>query len=390
MEAYVSEPFAVQGESIKVNIALNNQDGATVHIRSLQLNEFDTTVNRPAGKNVNFIFTKTLAVAADMPVSQPYYLREKMDKGSYNVSQQQLIGLPQTPAPFTVTYNLNIDGENFSFSRPVQYRSSDPVKGELHEPLVVIPPSSQAGKYGALRHIHYDHIPDIYYFNRDTASITLHDVKTTGGNIGYIEGAGDKVPAALTLMGYHVTILKENDINAATLGRFDAVITGVRAFNVHQYLTDKNEVLNEYVKNGGNLVVQYNTNSYVGPNTAAIGPLHFHISRERVTDETAPVRFVLPDHPVLNYPNKITSADFDNWIQERGIYFADELDPAFKTPLGMKDPGEEENKGSLIIADYGKGKFVYTGLVFFRELPAGISGAYRLFANIIALNKESK
>lgn len=390
MEAYVSEPFAVQGDSVKVNIALNNQDGATVRIRSLQLNEFDSTVNKPAGKNENFIFTKTLAVAADMPVSQPYYLKEKMDKGSYNVSQQQLIGLPQTPAPFHVTYNLNIDGENFSFSRPVQYRSSDPVKGELHEPLVVVPPPSQTGKYGVLRHIHYDHIPDIYYFNRDTVSITLHDVKTTGGNIGYIEGAGDKVPAALTLMGYHVTILKENDINVATLRRFDAVITGVRAFNVHQYLTDKNAVLNEYVKNGGNLIVQYNTNSYVGPNTATIGPLPFHISRERVTDETAPVRFVLPNHPVLNYPNKITNADFDNWIQERGIYFANDLDPAFQTPLGMNDPGEEENKGSLIIADYGKGKFVYTGLVFFRELPAGISGAYRLFANIIALNKESK
>jgi hypothetical protein len=102
------------------------------------------------------------------------------------------------------------------------------------------------------------------------------------------------------------------------------------------------------------------------------------------------VKFVLPNHPVLNYPNKIAKEDFDNWIQERGIYFADELDPAFQTPLTMSDPGEEDNKGSLIIADYGKGKFVYTGLVFFRELPAGVSGAYRLFANIIALNKESK
>jgi hypothetical protein len=325
-----------------------------------------------------------------MPVSQPYYLIEKMDKGSYNVSDQELIGLPQTPAPFNVTYNLNIDGGNFSFSRPVQYRSSDPVKGELHEPLVVIPPPSQARRYGVFRHIHYDHIPDIYYFNKDTVSVTLHDVKTTGGNIGYIEGAGDKVPAALLLMGYHVTILKENDINAASLARFDAVITGVRAYNVHQFLSDRNAVLNEYVKNGGNLIVQYNTNSYVGPNTANIGPFHFHISRERVTDETAPVKFVLPNHPVLNYPNKIAKEDFDNWIQERGIYFADELDPAFQTPLTMSDPGEEDNKGSLIIADYGKGKFVYTGLVFFRELPAGVSGAYRLFANIIALNKESK
>jgi hypothetical protein len=196
------------------------------------------------------------------------------------------------------------------------------------------------------------------------------------------------VPAALSLMGYKVTILKENDIKPATLSQFDAVITGVRALNVHSYLEEKNNILNDYVKSGGNLVVQYNTNSFVGPISTAIGPYPFTISRERITDEQSPVRFVLPEHQVFNYPNKITQKDFENWVQERGIYFAEKAHPSFQTPLALKDPGEEEKNGSLIIAKYGKGTFVYTGLAFFRQLPAGVTGAYRLFANIIALNKK--
>jgi hypothetical protein len=151
-------------------------------------------------------------------------------------------------------------------------------------------------------------------------------------------------------------------------------------------LQGKHEVLMDYVKNGGNLIVQYNT-SFSVP-APKIGPYPFVVSRSRVTDEAAKVNFVLPEHPVLNYPNKITSKDFDNWIQERGIYFAEQIDPSYETPLSMADPKESEQKGSLIIANYGKGKFVYTGLVFFRELPAGVPGAYRLLANIIALNKK--
>jgi hypothetical protein len=131
--------------------------------------------------------------------------------------------------------------------------------------------------------------------------------------------------------------------------------------------------------------VQYNTNNRIGPIVAKIGPYSFNISRDRVTDENAEVRFLKPGHKVLNEPNKITSADFEGWIQERGIYFANELDPKFETVLSMNDPGEEPKDGSLIIAKYGKGHFVYTGLVFFRELPAGVPGAYRLIANLMAL-----
>ena len=242
--------------------------------------------------------------------------------------------------------------------------------------------------YLSLTSIRYDHIPAIHYYYQDAVKVLNIDLKTVGKRIGYIEGAGDKVPIALQQMGYEVVILKEKDLVPSMLVGLDAVITGVRAYNVHAYLTQRYQVLMDYVRNGGNLIVQYNTNSQIGPMKADISPYPFNISRNRVTDETASVTFALPAHPVLNYPNKISARDFDHWIQERGIYFADKADPAFTMPLVMNDPNEEPQKGSLIIADYGKGTFVYTGLVFFRELPAGVPGAYRLLANIIALNKK--
>jgi hypothetical protein len=239
-----------------------------------------------------------------------------------------------------------------------------------------------------MNNIRYDHIPHIHYFYQDAIKVLNMDLKTVGKKVGYIEGAGDKVHIALEQMGYDVTILKEKDITPFVLKQFDAVITGIRAYNVHDFLEGKYEVLMDYVKNGGNLVVQYNTSNFISSVTGKIGPYPFAISRNRVTDETAKVNFLLPDHAVLNYPNKITEKDFEGWVQERGIYFADKLDAAYQTPLSLADPNEEAQKGSLVIADYGKGKFVYTGLVFFRELPAGVPGAYRLLANIIALNKK--
>jgi hypothetical protein len=136
------------------------------------------------------------------------------------------------------------------------------------------------------------------------------------------------------------------------------------------------------------LIVQYNTSSQIGPVRAKIGPYNFDITRTRVTDENAVVTVLKPDHPVLNFPNKINSDDFKGWIQERSIYHAANWDPHFETIFSMHDKGEAPDEGSLIIAKYGKGYFTYTGLVFYRELPAGVPGAYRLMANLIALNKK--
>jgi hypothetical protein len=144
----------------------------------------------------------------------------------------------------------------------------------------------------------------------------------------------------------------------------------------------------KYVNEGGNLIVQYNTSNNIGPVRAKIGPYNFDISRTRVTDENAEITFLKPEHPVMNFPNKITQDDFKGWIQERSIYHASKLDKNFETIFSMHDPGENADDGSLVIAKYGKGIFVYTGLVFFRELPSGVPGAYRLLANIIALNRK--
>ena len=233
--------------------------------------------------------------------------------------------------------------------------------------------------------IKYNHIPSITLFPPAQANLINIDLKTGGKNIGYIAGAGDLVPDALRQVGYNVHMLTESEIMNDDLSVYDAIITGVRAYNVNDRLAFEQPRLLDYVKNGGNLVVQYNNNN--GLVTTNIGPYPFKPVNQRVTDETAKVTFTDPQSSVLNYPNKINDADFDNWIQERGLYFVSDIDPKYQTPLEMNDPNEKPNKGALIVTDYGKGRFVYTSLDFFRELPAGVPGAYRLFVNLLSKPK---
>ena len=198
-------------------------------------------------------------------------------------------------------------------------------------------------------------------------------------------GAGDKVPSALEMMGFEVVELGKNDIYAEKLKQFDAIVVGVRAYNVNEWLNEKHAILMDYVNEGGNMVVQYNTNSFAGPLAKMkIGPKPFTISRGRITEENAEVKFINPTSPLLNFPNKITANDFDDWIQERGIYFAENFSNDYQSVLSMHDQGEEDLLGSLIVRNEGKGRFIYTGLAFFRELPAGVGGAYRLFANLVS------
>jgi hypothetical protein len=246
------------------------------------------------------------------------------------------------------------------------------------------------GKYdGYTKTIAYNHIPTITYFPKAKANLVKLDIKIIGKKIGYIVGAGDKVPAALQAMGYDVVLINESDINDARLAQFDAIITGIRAYNLYEYLTDKNEVLNRYVKNGGNLIIQYMKSNFVGQEKITAGPYPFSIDGgTRVTEENSKVNFLQPATVVLNYPNKIREKDFDGWIQERSTYQAVKLDEHFETPLGMHDKDDKETNGSLAIAKYGKGNVVYASLVFFRQLPAGVPGAYRLMANLIALPKN--
>ena len=237
----------------------------------------------------------------------------------------------------------------------------------------------------SIKRIEYDHIPYQFILSDAEANIVHFDLKKTGNVIGYIPGAGDDVVACLKQIGYDVTLLTDELLSKENLSKYNCIITGVRAYNTNERLQIHYNKLMEYVKNGGNLVVQYNTNSRIGPVGTKVGPYPFTISRDRVTDDNAEVRFTNAKHVVLNAPNVITQKDFEGWVQERGIYFATDIDKNYETIFSMNDPKEKASEGSLIIGKYGKGNFVYTGLVFFRELPAGIPGAYRLFANLISL-----
>ena len=235
------------------------------------------------------------------------------------------------------------------------------------------------------KQITYEHIPTITLFPPAETKLININLKLAGKKIGYIPGAGDFVQDALKQVGYDVHPLTETEILNGDLSVYDAIVTGVRTFNVNPRLAVEEPKLLDYVKNGGNLVVQYNNNA--GLSTHNIGPYPFTIVNKRVTDEDAKITITDKDNAVLNYPNVITQDDFKNWIQERGLYFVSDIDAQYKAPLEMNDPGEAANNGALIVGDYGKGRFVYTSLAFFRELPAGVPGAYRLFVNLLSKPK---
>ncbi|MBX9808239.1 MAG: PIG-L family deacetylase [Flavobacteriaceae bacterium] len=231
--------------------------------------------------------------------------------------------------------------------------------------------------------IDLNHITKQQVLKPSEAKFIRMDLKTKGEKIAYIMGAGDEVPSSLTQMGYKVTLLNPEEISPEKLTNFDVVMTGVRAYNTVQALANKQNILFDFVKGGKTMLVQYNNpNDLVTEN---IAPFPLKISRDRVTEENAEVRFLVPNHPVLNFPNKITTKDFEGWKQEQGLYYPNEFDKAFTPILSSNDKGESAKNGALLIAPYGKGYYIYTGLSFFRELPEGVSGAYKLLANMISL-----
>lgn len=232
--------------------------------------------------------------------------------------------------------------------------------------------------------INYNHIPKQSVLLPSQAKVVRMNIKKNGTRIGYIQGSGDAIPESLQQIGYEVTELNVNEING-NLEQFDAVVVGIRAYNTIKELQFKQKYLLEYVKNGGNVIVQYNTNRGVDVQA----PYNLQLSRDRVTDENANVTFLAKEHSILNYPNKITEADFDGWVQERGLYFPNKWSKEYTPILSMHDKAESAKNGSLLVAKYGKGNYIYTGLSFFRELPAGVSGAYKLFANLLSV-KENK
>ena len=231
--------------------------------------------------------------------------------------------------------------------------------------------------------IDYEHIPFQNVLMPSKAKVVRIPLERKGDNIGYIKGAGDLIPESLQQIGYNVTTISPDQISTAKLQQFDAVVVGVRAYNFVEELKFKKEDLNNYVSNGGTLILQYNKSR--GLITDDFAPYTLKLSRDRVTDEFSKVTILNPKHPAFTTPNRITEKDFEGWVQERGLYFPNEWAPEFTPLLGMNDKGAPETKGSLLVAKHGKGHYVYTGLSFFRELPAGVPGAYRLFANLLSL-----
>lgn len=483
IEATTNNEFLVQGQKATITFFANNRSNNTIYLKEVFLSTnpdlpFDTLLNIQLQKNINHSFSNDFIIPANANITQPYWLYGPISHNIFQLKNDEYLGEAENKPAFSATYLININGTDFKLNIPIKYKFVHPVRGEIYEPVTVVPqitvqllpnnvltnieqnkkqvvkqdlqfqftsnidaantpvtillyqndieifkkdsiinlknsvtyqfsialnrlktvenvniyPAIKiADKYYTqnLKNINYEHISNQHYFFTNETKIINDRLVTKFLKIGYINGAGDKVADAIEQMGYPVTILNEKDLNLATLQKFDAIVTGIRAYNIHEYLTDKNNVLNEYIKNGGNLIVQYIKANTIVSKKILAGPYNFSVnSRSRVTEENAAVKFLIPNHEVLNYPNKITNTDFENWVQERSTYQAEKFDKNFECILGMNDTGEPENNSSLLIAKYGKGNFVYCGLTLFRQLPAGVAGSYKLLANILALGKH--
>ena len=463
IQANASIPFGVKGESLDVNLLINNPSSTEVVLKKVVLKNRTYQVSREMRKNE--VFSKKINHIINEPISSPYWLIQEGEKGMYKTKRKEIIGLPSTPPPLVLKLYLLIEGKNIEVQKPLKYRKNDPVKGEVTTTFQVLPsatanlntpvqifaigqtkrvivqvknlgksfkgklilkspeswiikPSHQEvmidGKgiekefifnvtapkseevvqlrpeltndkekiQAAIQEISYDHIPQQYMVQPSSTRAVALNLKTGVNRVAYINGAGDNVAESLEAVGVIVEKFDSDDITLEKLKSFDAVVLGIRAFNVHESLSYKKNVLWTYVHQGGNLLIQYNTSR--GLKTGTITPYSIELSRDRITDENSKVKMLDSKHPLLNSPNKISLEDFEGWVQERGLYFPKKWDKNFSPLFEMSDPGEQPKRGALLVANYGEGKVVYTGLSFFRQLPAGVPGAYRLFFNLIA------
>ncbi len=472
LEGIANTPTISPNSDLKVNIEVLKRSNTKIELKSVSLSQLNeaqnTSTNLENNKKYNYKINGT--IPSDTKYTNPYWLNEKGTLGMYNVKNQNLIGLPETPRSITVDFNLNINNTPITITKNLVYRYSKPDKGELYRPFeiipevsasisdkvfifendkqkeisvtvkagrdnlegfvsmdypknwnvypdqqkvtltnkgeeqtlvfTVIPPKFQSEGYlkpkvnvngkiysRELIEINYSHIPFQTVLLPSESKIVRLDIQKRGENIGYIEGAGDVVPESLEQIGYTVVKLKPKDITSESLSRFDAIVVGIRAYNILDDLKFKQQLLFDFVEQGGNMIVQYNTSRRI--KVDHMSPYDLKLSSNRVTNENAEVRFLAKDHSLLNFPNKITKKDFEGWTQERGLYFPDEWGSEFTPLLSMNDKGETPKDGSLLVAKYGKGHYIYTGLSFFREFPSGVSGAYRLFANMLSIGKDN-
>lgn len=472
LEAAANTNHATPASKIALDIEMINRSNAKIVFTGLTVKDQETKKQYKRfslENNKRERLRDTVIISKNQEPTTPYWLTSKGTLGMYKVGDTSLIGQPETPILYNATFKLDIENTPIEFTKPIVYKTNDPVKGEVYKPFIIIPEVSskisedviifendkqkdirvivKAGKdfvegYVSLAYpkdwsvypekqnvsiahkgeeqtlvftvippknqseglvtpmvhvgnklytknlieIDYEHIPFQTVLLPSESKVVRLNIDKKGENIAYIEGAGDVVPESLRQIGYNVAILNPKDINEEVLSRFDAVVVGIRAYNTIEDLKYKQDILFDFVKNGGNMIVQYNTNSRLKIDNLA--PFKLSLSRDRVTDEYSEVRFLNPEHPLLNYPNKITQNDFKGWTQERGLYFPNKWSNDFTPILSMNDKGETAKDGSLLVAKYGEGYYIYTGLSFFREFPAGVAGAYRLFANMLSIGKE--
>lgn len=361
----------IEGKTIEyvknISYKFNNPDDGETYVPFTILPEFTSTIEPKV-----IIFNST----------QPKEISVKVKAHKTNASGKLSLAIPQDwkIEPKEIPFTIEAKNEERKFTFKVY-----PTKPEITSKLVAQISTSNGTLDKELVTIQYPHIPKQTILVASESKVVKLDIATKGKNIGYIMGAGDEVNKNLENLGFQVTNLNPNEITTENLKSFDAVILGIRAFNVVDELKFKNKILFDYVANGGNVIVQYNTTNNLI--TKEIAPYNLKLSRDRVTDENAKVTFLSPNHKVLNQPNKITEKDFTGWVQEQGLYYPNEWSSEFIPILASNDEGETPKKGGLLIAKHGKGNYIYTGLSFFRELPEGVSGAYRLLANLIALDK---
>ena len=458
LEAVADNQEVASGSKVKVKLEVINRS-------EIKMNWISKTETKelPFNKVVNDSFE--IQIDSDDPFTQPYYLEKKGTVGMYTVNNQLNIGKPDVITRIPEKFVIEINGITIPFEKNVIYKYNDDVKGEVYQPLDIVPvitssfqekvyifPNGKektisikikAGKENSKGSIKLD-VPqswkvtptsiDFLLKNKDEEQMAIFtvspskeaseviiksivtvdgkeydnekidinyshiykqmvlkpaeakaiklNIKTNNEKIAYIMGAGDEVPKSLKQMGYEVTIIKPEEITTEKLQVYDVIITGIRAYNVVTTLAIKQNILLDLVKNGKTMIVQYNTLDDLV--TKDFAPYSLKISRDRVTEENAEVRFLAPNHLILNSPNKITSTDFEGWKQEQGLYYPSEWDKNFTAIISANDKGEKAKDGAILVANYGKGKYIYTGISFFRELPEGVAGAFRLLANMIA------
>lgn len=470
LEAISDSSTSVPGGNVKIKTAAINRSSFPLQLESIDLN--GAQGRPPSGlekSKLEFNTSATQSIELNIPqdasYSQPYWLRAKAGKALARVDDQQLIGLADSPPPYSATFHINAGQETFDYKIPVLYRWVDPVLGEryrvfgitpevsiqIQQPVSVFSDSESKNIFmtvqsnatdlqGNLRLqlpkgwksnpesipfqfakkdetrdfvfqltndkdaqsgsaiaeatvgnkvintgrilIDYPHISPQMIFPKAEMKLVRVDLKKVGNSLGYVMGSGDQVPEILRQVGYRVTLLTDEQLNAGDFSGYGAIVIGIRAYNTRNILKSAQSKLMSYVENGGTVVVQYNTLQQLVIESP--GPYPIQIGRDRVSVEEAPVTFTDGSHPLLNTPNKITAADFDGWIQERGVNFAGTWDSHYQTPLSSNDPGETPKAGGLLYTRFGKGVFIYTSYSWFRELPAGVPGAIRLFVNLVS------